>query len=344
MRYTYLILIALLWSCGSDEPLPEVSQRYDDGVFVVNQGNFGNGTGTLTFYDRDTALIQEVYQLENDGDILGNVAQSMTIVNDIAFIAINNMEAVILANANDFTSIAAVSGIAQPRQIVSGGNGRIYISAWGSDGLNGAIHVVNLSTFVVESSIPVKNGPEDMEVFGNIIYISQSGGFGRGNQVYLLDTDINSIVDSVQVADNVTGLVRDENSDIWALSSGFTDFTGQTPSTDGGLTRITSASKNLELPLPNGAGNLVIDRARENLYYTLDNEVYRHNILDEEIKDDIIYSGSIFAMGIDPDTGFLHLADAKDFISRGEVVVIDIDGEIQDRYEAGIIPGSFTFR
>ncbi len=344
MRILVVLLMMFLMACSSDDPVVEVVKKYDDGVFVVNQGNFGNGTGTLTFYDRDTSLIQDVYQLENEGDILGNVAQSMTIVNDIAFVAINNMAAVQVINASDFRSIAAISGINQPRNIVSGNNGRIYVSAWGDTGLNGSINVVNLSSYLVESSIPVKNGPEDMEVLGNIIYVSQSGGFGKGDKVYLFDTDVDRVVDSIDVADNVYGLERDQNGDIWALSSGFTDFTGGTSPTDGGLTRISARSKNLELTLPNGAGNLVIDKSREVLYYTVNGMVFTHNVDDVEINETPIYEGSIFSMGIDPDTGFLHLADAKDFSSRGEVVVIDTNGTEQDRYDVGIIPGSFTFR
>ncbi len=344
MRILVFLMMIFLMACGSDDPIVEVTNKYDDGVFVVNQGNFGNGTGTLTFYDRDTSLIQDVYQLENDGNVLGNVAQSMTIVDDIAFIAINNMATVEVVNADDFKSMASISGINQPRNIVSGNNGRIYVSAWGDTGFNGAIHVVNLSNFTVESSIPLKNGPEDMEVIGNIIYVSQSGGFGRGNMVYLFDTDLDQVVDSIEVADNVYGLERDENGDIWALSSGFTDFTGATESTDGGLTRISDSSKNLELTLPNGAGNLVIDRDRETLYYSVAGNVYAHNITDDVISETSIYEGNIFSMGVDPDTGFIHIADAKDFSSRGEVIVIDVNGNEQDRYGAGIIPGNFTFR
>ena len=54
-----IIAITTLSSCDLSNPQPETSKIYEDGYFVTNEGNFGQGNGSISFvsnFERATPL------------------------------------------------------------------------------------------------------------------------------------------------------------------------------------------------------------------------------------------------------------------------------------------------
>ena len=83
---TFVILIAVVFSaCKKEETKPQ-ENVLNDGVFIVNQGNFTAGNATLSYYETESGkLVNDLFYDVNNVP-LGDVAQSISIDGDLAFI------------------------------------------------------------------------------------------------------------------------------------------------------------------------------------------------------------------------------------------------------------------
>jgi len=342
IKISTICSLLMLLSCGEETPeLP--AGKYDSGVFVVNQGSFGSGTGTVDFFDRDTTLYADIYQSENAGSVLGNIAQSMLVVNDKAYIAINNAQKIEVVDASDFTSISTIQGMPQVRYMVSSEDGeRLFASSWGEDGFSGVLYEIDTATDQIVSSHELGGGLENMVVDGQNIYIAKSGGFGTDSLVLRYDLATNELAEEYTVGDNPVGVVMANNGDIIILCSGAFDFSNPDNNTPGGIYRLSNNQTELIVETANGSANLAIDRVGNNVYYR-DGEGIKQVILSTS-STNLVIPGGFFGLGFDPVDEYIYTANAKDFASDGEVVIYSKNGQEIRRFNSGIIPGEFYFR
>jgi len=333
----------LVTSCGEDDPIV-TNDIYSNGTFVINQGSFGSGTGTISFLsNNDNSITSNIYQDANDGLVLGNVAQSMQRVGDHFLVTVNNAQKVEIIKAEDFTYANTIDGIAQARYVLDLGNNEALISTWGATGTDGKIFKVNTSTATIVSSLDVAGGPEKMLKVGNDVFVTNSGGFFRDSIVYQLNAAGNSISSEIVVGDNPSDLVVDSNGDLWVLCNGYTNFSDPTLSTNGSLVQIRNGAVVKELEIGNGSSQLEISNDGSSLFYLNGGKVYQQNIADNTVSGTVIYEGFFYGMGINPDNDNIYLTDAKDFVSNGDVVIITQNGDLVETIEAGIIPGELHF-
>lgn len=71
---TAVVLAAGLFSCKKDstpasgQELDPVKGKYEDGFFIINEGWFGHGTGSVSFFDAASAGLKDsIFQKENPG-------------------------------------------------------------------------------------------------------------------------------------------------------------------------------------------------------------------------------------------------------------------------------------
>ena len=341
----YLLISAcllLLVACKKDTP-PELG-TYRDGAFVINEGAFQSGTGTITFFEKETrGVTQDIYQNENGGNLLGNIAQSMTLIDGKAYILINNASKIEVVTTDEFKSLTTINGIDQPRYMLAMDNAKAYVSSWGADGVSGKISVIDLTSNTVQKTIEVGGGPERMVLDGDDLYITKSGGFGRDSLVLVLDTRTDEISDTIVVADNPIGVVSQTGAGIWVLSRGHLDFVDATNNTDGELVRIVNKQIVDRFPLSNGVSELVTNQSRSRVYFNMDGKVMKHDFDDLTFENEVFLEQSYYALAVDPFSDNLFCADAKDFASNGEIFVFDESGSEIISFEGGIIPSDFVF-
>lgn len=104
----------------------------------------------------------------------------------------------------------------------------------------------------------------------------------------------------------------------------------------------TPASGHLELA--NGADNLVISPDKTTLYFTSGGQVFTFSPTSSSTQATLFFDKNIYSLGVDPTSGEVWAADAKDFSSPGEVFVLDRDGKQIRSFLAGIIPVEFWFQ
>ena len=110
-RFTFQFSTLLLWalivvvssctkepirpSTGDPDPPPGGSTTYSEGFFIVNEGNFNWGNASVTYVDISTGTAhQHIFQQANSRP-LGDVAQSMKVLNNRGYIVVNNSNRIV---------------------------------------------------------------------------------------------------------------------------------------------------------------------------------------------------------------------------------------------------------
>ena len=339
------LAVLVLAACQkSDDATPQGA--YAEGLWVVNEGAFQNGTGTLSFLRNGTTLTAEndVFNTVNKRP-LGNIAQSATIFNDKIYIVINNAKKVEVAAATDLREVATITGLEMPRYFLGISSNQAYISQWGLAGVNGSIQVVNLQTNTVTQTIPTGKGAEQMVKVGDKVYVACSGGFDKDNKVQVIDTKTNTVSASITVADNPSSLQLDANGKLWVLCSGASDWTNPRNNTSAALIRLNTSTNAIEQRFnfaTNGAANLTINGAKNTLYYTFGGRVFAQNISAATLNTTPAINRGFYALGYDTKREQLYAADAKNFVSNGWVLRYNPNTmQAADSVQVGIIPTYF---
>ena len=230
------LMIALLASASiftacndKTKEQPKPLGKYEKGLFVSNEGNFGDANGSISYYNPDTdELTNEIFKLENNRP-LGDVVQSITVsdakysikLNGVekdyvhAVICVNNSNKVELVNALDFKEIATID-IDQPRYAAIKED-KAYVSSW-ADG--GTVKIIDLLGKKLLGSIDVGNGPEAVVITNDKLYVANSGGFGEENTISVVDLSTNAVSTITLNAINPTALTVDKNGNLWVLAKG----------------------------------------------------------------------------------------------------------------------------
>lgn len=349
---TALALTVAFVSCKKDNPEPEPpaspsASAYDNGVFITNEGPFGSGTGTISFYGRSNgAVTQDIFEAINTYP-LGNVVQSMAVHNGKGYIVVNNAGKVEVVDAGTFASSGVISGLTSPRYFLGIDNNKGYISEWGTT--TGAVKVVDLTTKTVTATVNTGAGAEGMVKVGNKVYVACSGGFGNDSVVTVIDATTNAVLSSIDVGPNPKSIQVDANGKVWVLCSGQWNMSFTMLEKPGSLVRIDPATDLVELSLMftsvySQPFNLVTNNAKTFLYYTYDGKVYSHAQTAIALSSSATISRNFYALGIDPTNDYFYGSDAGNFSSNGKVLRYNTAGTVVDSFSVGIIPGGFCFK
>lgn len=328
----------------NDDDLP--LGDYENGVFVLNEGGFGASNASVSFIDADGNLYNNIYTNVNEM-ALGDTAQSIGFDDDKAYIVVNGSNTIEVVNRYTFEHITTITAqLANPRYIVFN-NGKGYVSNWG-DPLNpddDYIAVINTSSYAVESTIPVAEGPEKMEKEGNSLYVAHRGGWGYGNSISVISLSSNNVTTTIEVAD-IPDSLEEENGILYVLCKGKESWAGE--ETQGALVKINTATNVVVESLSFGEGvhpsNLDIENGT--IYYTVDADVYQKGLNAPLPSSPLFSVGSqgvygIYGFAVEDDK--IYVGDAKDYSSNGEVFIYSLTGQLQNNYTVGVTPNGFYF-
>ncbi len=339
------LTLSLTYSCtDSDDAPPLLLGDYEKGYFITNEGLFQNGTGTLTFVNEAGIAVHSVYKSVNNED-LGSVVQSMAVHNDFAYIIVNDAHKIVVANRYTMKKIAVIEGadIKNPRNFVAIGNTG-YISNWGEagDATDDYIAVVDLTANTVTKKIPVGEGPEDLLIDGNTIYVTLQGGWSQNNKVEVIDANSNTVTSTLEVGDAPNTIVKDAVGAIWVLCGGKPSFTGV--ETNGRLAKIVNSTVSIfDFAEASHPKHLTIDSGQ--LYYSLNGKVYAMSTSATELPTTEVSGLDGFYYSLKAHNGELYATDAGNFTSEGMLKIFDLlDNSLKATISTGIIPGSVVFQ
>ena len=317
---------------------PGPDLNLSQGMFISNEGNFGFGNASVSYYDLEKdALHLEVFQTANNRN-LGDVLQSIQIIGDNAYLILNNSNKIEVATRSDLKSISTIEGFTSPRYLLPINDQKAYVS----DLYANAISIVDLQNHSIIREIELMGWSEEMVLVENIAYVTV-----RDNSfLYLIDTEDDILVDSIEVGFNPSTIQVDRDNNIWVLCSG--DPLNQIL---GGLYQIDPDSKSVLQKFQfnetniGGWPRLRINGSRDTLYF-LKEDVFQFPIGSANLPNQALIpaNGRIwYGLGIEPKTGKIFVSDAIDYQQAGLVFQYKSDGSPIDSFRVGVIPNDFYF-
>jgi hypothetical protein len=337
----------VLVSCktkGDEQPSP----LYQTGVFIINEGPFGSGTGTVSYYDRDADVLKnDIYGTENSGAVIGNILQSMSINGDKAYLMANNANKMVVVDTKTFkTSATLATDLILPRYFLPIDAARGYITQWGKDSATSGIVVYDYATNKIAKTIPTggKGANHIIRQSTSAIWVLNSGGLGKDSTVTIVNSSSDSVIQKITVGPQPNGIVEDVNSDIWVVCQ------GEYLKNNGKLVKIRNKGIEYSFTIPDGVSNLITDKTKSTLYFLANNQIYQKDLLNFGANAPTVLmkpadAKALYALGIDPKTGYLWCGDALDYTKAGIVYIIDPATKIEKkRLTVGVIPNGFLFQ
>jgi hypothetical protein len=334
--------ICMNFSCKDDDPIPvptptnSLSIGVGDGIFITNEGNYLGGNAKVSFYKFSDGTASEDLFNSTNGRPLGDVCQSMTLINGKEYIVVNNSGKIEVCNPNNFLSISTITGFTSPRYILPVSSSKAYVSDYASN----SISVVNLVNNTRTGSFSFPGSSEAMVLVGNDVFVSST----NRDKVYVINSITDLLVDSISVAMGGNSLQIDSNGNLWVLCYG--DYFTSSP---GGLYRINTITHGVELSLPftstESPTKLCANNAGDTLYY-LNYSVYRFPITSLVLPTLPFIAAttqSFYGLGIRPLNGEVYVTDAMDYAQRGKLLRYTPSGNLLDTELVGIIPGGIYF-
>jgi YVTN family beta-propeller protein len=339
----------VLAACTKDKTDPP-SLTYTGGFWVVNEGPFGSGTGTLTWISRNGDRVeQDVFGRVNQRP-LGNIAQSMQGNGSLGIIAVNNAGKLEWVNLQTMTSEGTLQGLALPSTIaVDAVRGKAYVSEWVSFGGNGRIAVIDLNSRQKIREIPVGPFPDALMLSGSQLWVAN----GDSNFVSVVDVNADTILKQLVVGDRPNSLALWQNN-VAVLCGGRPSWAGV--ETGGSLHLLASNTLNVIqsqiFPLANQhPKDLLLTPAGDALIYQLEAGNYSGlHRLDLPLAPGPINPGTpliprvFYHIAFDPHgSRSLVATDAGNFAQAGKCYRYSNQWSLVDSFATGIGPGHLYF-
>jgi hypothetical protein len=310
-----------------------------DGVFIINEGNFMAGNGSLSFYSYNSKTLYNDIFFQANGKLLGDVPYSMTISGEKGYIVVNNSGKIEIVDINTIKVINTISGLVSPRRILPVSNSKAYVSSLYSNSLS----IIDLQKGMVNGSINIRRSSEAMVLSGSKVYVSS---WYNGKHIMVLNAITDKVTDSIEVAPEPESMILDKNNKLWVLCSG-----GYSGNNMAELVLINTSTDKIEKEFvfpsksryPTG---IQINTGRDTIYY-VDNGLRRMSILDSALPAEPFKQPNgrlIYKLGVDIRNGRLFYTDAVDYQQKGYVLQLNAKGFLTDSCKGDIIPGSFCFK
>ncbi|SFN33011.1 hypothetical protein SAMN05421741_10413 [Paenimyroides ummariense] len=327
-----MFAVTLLYSCSNsdDNTVPvNPDEKYLDGIFVSNEGNFTKGNASTSYINNGlTTITNDIFTTTN-GRALGDVSQSMVVTDKYVYIVVNNSNTIEVVNKKTFKSVYTITqGLSSPRYAVVKNN-KLYVTS-----LNKAsVNVYNAETFAFIKEIELNHTSENIVVVGDYIYTAN--GFYSGGMAIEVINPAND-TNTVDIAfDKAISGISTNGQFVYALSANATTTSVSVVNN----TSIT-ATKVLDQPI---ARNIVAEGS--NLYYTAGTGVYKmsNSLTAAGTKLFDVAQGADFSVfyGFNVINGTIFTSDANGFVDNSKIVIYKEDGSVVKEFAGGIGTNGF---
>lgn len=344
MRTGLLIILSIIFawlsSCSlfekDNKPMgADYSYLKNDGIFLINEGNFMAGNGSLSFWCLKSSAIHNDLFEEINGRPLGDVPNSITLNGELAYIVVNNSGKIEVTERTSLRSVKTIRDLDSPRNLMVVSANKAYVTSLWSD----KIAIIDLKNLMVSGYINIRRSSEAITMVRNKVYVSC---WASGDEIIVIDPASDKVTDSIRVGNEPESMAADRNQRLWVLCSG--GYAGQNyPELVIINTLTDKAEKTFQFPSKTiSPTSLCMNSTGDTLYY-IERGLRRMSISDIVLPatDFVPASGRIFyKLSADFLNGALFATNAMDYQQKGFLFRINSRGEITDSVRAGIIPAS----
>ena len=339
------VIISFLFSCSKDNTPapPPVPPKVTTGVFVLNQGTYGANNTLLTYYDFASGTQTTDFFKNVNGFGLGDTGSDFIIYGGKMYIVMNVSGYVAVANGITAKFIDTISfknaGVNRgPENIVAAG-GNVFVSS-----TDGTVAVIDTSSLAITKYIKVGSNPAQMVVAGDILYVSNTGGFSAKFDSTVSIIPLNTLTETgrIVVGINPGSITTDNVGNIYVVCTG--DYGTVTP-------RLVKVNINASTLLSVDSTFGTIRYYNSNIFTTggylgaanvgLFNPANLASVRASFITDGTVIVNP-YGLDIDPTTGDVYVGDAKDYVSSGEVFCFDKTGK--KKFSFSVTPGISPFK
>lgn len=333
------VMMLFFIACEENRETPDAySFLSGDGFFIINEGNYLAGNGSLSFFSYDSLKVFNNLFLKLNGFPLGDIAFSAIADEENISIVVNNSGKIVIAGRDDLKLDGTIQNLISPRYIRSINQSKAYVSSLFSD----SITIVDQGAKLVSGYINLGRSSEYIALSGSFAYISNWAG---GNSLSIINTETDQLVKTITLSTDPGNIVIDHQGYIWVLCNG-----GWTNEEYPALYKLMPETGQIveELlfnKLTDSPTELCVDSTGKLLYY-LNGGIFRLSTDDLQIPTvPFIESAgkNFYGMEIDPARGNILVTDAIDYMQNGIVYLYSESGEEIISFRTGIIPGSFCF-
>lgn len=346
-KLTIFLITIIIASCTKDNPRPliPISEKYDDGIFVTCEGNFNSANGSLSFISDDGVVENNIFNTVN-GFPLGDVVQSITIIDTTAYIVVNNSGKVVVSDAGTMEYISEIS-VTTPDHLTAISDDVAYVTDWNAFSANGFVHVIDLKSNEITNSIQVGHQPGEILYSNGYVFVIESGIWPEaGNSISVINVKSESVVQNITVATNPINMALHENN-LWILSKGETGYDEnwqEISVTPGSLTSINTTSLQVDNVIELHQGKIPRSLVCNDnlLYFRNGQSIFSQSVYTSELNANEILTGN-FNNEIIYYDNHIYSAYVPSYDQSGEVYKYSNDGVLENTFQVGIAPGNFGY-
>lgn len=332
------ILSFVFAACNENGPSGGSGTVDGDAVYyVLNSGDWKSNNSSLTMFDAVTGSVSHDCFMQKNGRGLGNTANDILVYGSKMYIAVAG-ESTIEITDLDAKSLKQINCEAQPRYLAAAG-GYVYATYY-----DGYVARIDTASLAVDGKVKVGRNPEGIAVYGNRLYVANSGGMDYNTEVGYDKTvsvvDLNSFTElkKIDVVVNPAIVVAVENGVFVASYGNYADVPGT-------LQFINARD---EVSVPAGCSNMTEFCGLQGTLYGFFSQY------DANWNATITYLSYNMASG-DVDSPWIKEAElpvpykvcaageyvcvtSSDFLNDGDVYLYDKDGMLVNKVAAGLNP------
>jgi YVTN family beta-propeller protein len=197
--------------CGNpDDDLTE--------VFIVNQGNFSAGNGSLARFHPEALRVDSTAAL-------GGLLQSATLHGGHLYVTVNTSNRVDVFSADGLNRVRQIA-VAAPRYIAFVSDSKAYVTSqfydFGGSVRPDLVTIIDPLSGATLDTVQVGGNAEGIGIVGSRAYVA-TGAFSESNLVVVMDTATDAVIDSIDVGCAPRLALPDAEGDIFVVcaSGGF---------------------------------------------------------------------------------------------------------------------------
>lgn len=345
-------------------PIPPQPNARIVGMYLLNEGALGSNKATLDYLDfTQGKYTRNIYAERNPDAVkeLGDVGNDAQVYGGRLYLVINASHKVEVLDRRTAKRIGQVD-IPNCRYIGFSG-GKAYVSSYvtkdSPKDQKGAIYELDTATLQVIRTCEVGYQPEGFAIEGDLLYVANSGGYQAPNYsrtVSVVRLSTMRLEGEFTVGTNPSKVLKDKYGKLWITSRG----------------NYATIAPDVRVATLKGHGYRVTDSLQlllSGCTFTTggDTLLYYSAVFSYATKSTTISYGMLsvtgivplgksfitdgtegeivapYGLAVNPETGDILIADAKDYKQSGELFCYNRQGRLKWRVQTGDIPGHMAF-